>query len=197
LIYAILATILRGFNMREIILVRHALVDVNGTDKIAAKDLKAWVENYDKAGLHPQSQPSEALYQVVNGADFLLTSTLSRAIASANFFDKEIDEKRTVFNELPIPTIQIPFFEFQAKTWLIILRLVLFFTNKQNAEIEKGVEYLLELSRKHKKVVLVGHGGINYYMHKQLLKQGWKREGKASIENWGMTKLYLAQNNLK
>lgn len=171
-------------------MVRHALVDVNGKAKIAAKDLKEWVENYDTAGLHPESKPSEALHEVVNHSDYLVSSKLVRAIASAKFFEKEIDEKRACFNELPLPHISIPYFEFKAKTWLIILRLVLFFTNKKNGEIEKGVEALLQLSSQHQKVVLVGHGGINYYMHKQLLKKGWKLKGKPSIENWGVTHLY-------
>jgi len=176
--------------MREIIFVRHALVDANGSDKIAAKDLKPWVEQYDVAPLHGESKPSEEVYKMVNSADFLLTSNLVRAINSAKFFEKEIDEKNACFNELAIPDIKIPYFEFKAKTWLIILRLVLFFSNKQNDEIEKGVNCLLQHSAQYQKVVLVGHGGINYYMQKALRKQGWKLKGKASIENWGVTHLY-------
>ena len=176
--------------MREIILVRHARVDVNGTNKIVAKDLKPWVEQYDVAPLHPQSKPSEALHKIVNSADFLITSSLSRSIASANFFEKKIDERNDLFNELLIPKITIPYFKFKAKTWLIILRFVLFFTNKQNSEIEEAKNYLLELSKQHKVLVLVGHGGINYYMHKKLRKEGWKLKKKPSIDNWGTMELY-------
>ena len=175
---------------KEIILVRHALVDVNKNERISAKDLKAWVDKYDVTALHPNSIPSEELHKVVNEADFLVTSTLTRAIKSANFFEKKIDEKNALFNELSLPKISIPYFEFKANTWLIILRLVMFFTNKQHAEIKKASNYLLELSSKHEKVVLVGHGGINYYMHRVLVKEGWKLEKRASIKNWGMTRLY-------
>ncbi|CAA6825614.1 MAG: Unknown protein [uncultured Sulfurovum sp.] len=148
--------------------------------------------HYDRAGLHPKSQPSQNLHDIVNGSDFLLTSELSRAIASANFFDKKIDEKNILFNELPIPEIQFPYFKFQAKTWLIVLRLVLFFTNKKNEEIEKGIAYLHKLSNEHKQIVLIGHGGLNYYMQKQLRKEGWKLKGKPSLSNWGVTYLYKA-----
>ena len=175
---------------KEIILVRHALVDVNKNEKISAKDLKAWVEKYDVTALHPKSIPSEELGKIVNEADFLVTSTLIRAIKSANFFEKKIDEKNAIFNELSLPHITIPYFKFKGKTWLIILRLVMFFRNQQHSEIEKASNYLLELSSKHEKVVLVGHGGINYYMHRVLVKQGWKLKKRASIENWGMTVMY-------
>ena len=175
---------------KEIILVRHALVDVNKKETISAKDLKAWVDKYDVTALHPKSIPSQELHQVVNNADYLITSTLNRAIKSANFFNKEIDEKNALFNELSLPHVTIPYFKFKAQTWLIILRLILFFSNKQHGEIEKATKALLELSLAHDKVVLVGHGGINYYMHRSLVQQGWKLEKSASIKNWGMTRLY-------
>lgn len=50
---------------------------------------------------------------------------------------------------------------------------------------------LIELSEEHDRVVLVGHGGMNYFMRRILLKQGWKLQGKASSKNWGLTRLVL------
>ena len=175
---------------KEIILVRHALVDVNKNEKISAKDLKAWVEKYDVTALHPKSIPSEELHKVVNEADFLVTSTLIRAIKSANFFEKKIDEQNALFNELLLPHISIPYFKFKARTWLIILRLILFFAKNEKEYIENALNQLLQYSQENNRVVLIGHGGLNYYLYKALLKEGWTLVKKPSHKNWGMTRLY-------
>jgi hypothetical protein len=59
-----------------------------------------------------------------------------------------------------------------------------------NARAKKASDYLCELSEKHQRIGLVGHGGMNFFMSRILRKQGWKLEGKASSKNWGLTKLY-------
>jgi broad specificity phosphatase PhoE len=176
--------------VKEIILIRHGRVDVNADDKIKAKDLEQWVKAYDVAKLDVSSQPSEEVHRLVNQADFLLTSALSRAIESASKFEREIDKKNVAFNELSLPKISIPYFEFKAKTWLIILRLVLFFAKNDKKYVENALRQLLQHSKEHKLVVLIGHGGLNYYLHKALLKEGWSLVEKPSHKNWGLTKLY-------
>jgi len=174
---------------KEIIFIRHGKVDVNPNDKIHSKDLEQWVKAYDVAKLDVNSKPNEEVHKVVNNADFLLTSILPRTSESASHFEKKIDEKNALFNELPLPAINIPYFEFKAKTWLIILRLVLFFGRNDKEYVAKALVPLLEHSKEHDIVALIGHGGLNYYIHKALLEDGWTLDGKASIDNWGMTRL--------
>ena len=179
----------KGEALKEIIFIRHGKVDVNPNDKINSKDLEQWVKAYDMAKLDVNSKPNDEVHTVVNNADFLLTSILPRTLESASHFEKKIDEKNALFNELPLPAIHIPYFEFKAKTWLIILRLVLFFARSDKEYVAKALIPLLERSKEHDSLVLIGHGGLNYYMHKALLKDGWTLDGKASIDNWGMTRL--------
>lgn len=181
--------------MKEIIFIRHAKVDVNPNEKIHSKDLEQWVKAYDVAKLDVHSKPNDEVYSVVNNADVLLTSMLPRTIESASKFEKKIDEKNDLFNELPLPKIHIPYFEFKATTWLIILRLVLFFARSKKEHVDKALIPLLKHSKEHDSLVLIGHGGLNYYMHKALLKEGWSLEGKASISNWGMTRLVKRTSN--
>ena len=138
------------------------------------------------------------MHKVVNSADFLLTSVLRRTIDSASKFEKQIDEKNELFNEAGLPNVNIPWFKFKAKTWLVILRLLLFTGRGKddasfkasNARAKKAADYLCELSENHNKVVLVGHGGMNFFMSRILRKQGWKLDGRASSQNWGLTRLY-------
>ena len=183
---------------KEIVLIRHAKVKMSDKERSSSADLKYWVEKYNLAPLDENSLPNEEVEVVANEADFLLTSVLRRTIDTASFFEKKIDEKNELFNEAAVPNVYIPWFKFKAKTWLVILRLLLFTRRGKgdasfqasNARAKKAADYLCSLSETHNKVVLVGHGGMNFFMSRILRKQGWKLDGKASSKNWGLTKLY-------
>ena len=183
---------------KEIVLIRHAKVKIDSKGRSSLLELQHWVKEYNTAELDESSQPNKEVHDVVNSADFLLTSILRRTIDSASKFDKKIDEKNELFNESSLPNVHIPWFKFKARTWRIILRL-LFFVGRgkddasfkvSKARAKKATDYLCEFSVEHNKVVLVGHGGMNFFMSRILRKQGWKLEGKASSKNWGLTKLY-------
>jgi phosphohistidine phosphatase SixA len=183
---------------KEIVLIRHAKVKISSEQRSSSSELKHWVKKYDMAELEESSVPNAEVHEVVNSADFLMTSMLFRTIASASKFEKKIDERNELFNEAGLPNVHIPWFKFKAKTWLVILRLLLFTGRGKgddsfkasNTRAKKASDYLCELSKEHNKVVLVGHGGMNFFMSRILRKQGWKLDGKASSKNWGMTKLY-------
>jgi len=185
--------------MKEIILIRHAKVAMEGNIRMASSELVNFVSMYDIAALEEISKPSQELHNLVNEADYLLTSKLFRTIASAEHFEKAIDEQNELFNEAGIPTVHIPWFRFKAKTWLVILRLLLFTGRGKgddsfkasNARAKRAVDRLLELSEEHDRVVLVGHGGMNFFMRRILLKQGWKLQRKGSSKNWGLTRLVI------
>ena len=183
---------------KEIVLIRHGKVKISDTQRSSSSDLKYWVEQYDIAPLDERSIPSQEVHDSVNSADFLITSKLFRTIESASRFEKTIDEKNELFNEAGVPSVHIPFLKFKAKTWLIILRVLLFTgRGKKDASFQASKEranncalYLVEHSQKHNKVVLIGHGGMNFFISRILKKQGWRLEARASSKNWGMTKLY-------
>ena len=46
---------------------------------------------------------------------------------------------------------------------------------------------LLELSQEYDKIILVGHGVMNWLIRKELRKNGWKSDGKEVHGNWGST----------
>ena len=179
--------------MKKIILIRHAKVDIDNTLKIDANALKKWVESYDRAPIDADSLPPEQTVVLAKKADVVLTSTLRRSIDSAHVLGLETDEQNVLFNEADIPEINIPWLKLKAKTWLIVLRLMLLFglgkkevslkASKKQATL--AAERLLTLSREYKNVVLVGHGGMNWLIGKVLVKKGWEQEGKMSHENWG------------
>ena len=183
--------------MKQIILIRHAKVDSDNSEKINASSLKDWVEAYDVAKIHADSLPSEETIDIVKNADVVLTSSLKRAIDSAKVLGVDIYESNAVFNEALIPEVNIPFLKLKPKSWLVILRVLLLLgLGKKDATLKasklqakKAMEHLLELSDEHESVVLVGHGGMNWLIRKELLKEGWNLEPNASNKNWGITVL--------
>ena len=183
--------------MKQIIFIRHAKVDIDNSQKIDSVSLKNWVEAYDTANIHADSLPSEETIAMSKNADVVLTSLLKRAIDSAQVLDVAVYENNAIFNEALIPEVKIPFFKLKPKTWLVILRVMLLFgVGKKDTSLQASKQQakdaskrLLELTNEHDSVVLVGHGGMNWLIRKEFLKEGWSLESNASNKNWGMTVL--------
>ena len=185
--------------MKQIILIRHAKVDIDHSQAIDASSLKNWVDGYDVAAIHFDSKPTQNTRAITGGVGVLVTSSLKRTIDSAKVLDVDIYESSAIFNEAQIPNVNIPFLKLKPKTWLVVLRVLLLFgLGKKDASLkasklqaEEAAERLLELSSEFESVVLVGHGGMNWLIRKILFKKGWSIIGKPSNKNWGMTTLKL------
>ena len=179
--------------MKQIILIRHAKVDIDNTKKIDSLSLQKWVELYDSAPIASDSLPTEDTITLAQNADVVVTSTLRRAIDSAKMLGVEVHTQNTLFNEAAIPEIVIPYLKLKPKSWLVILRLMLLLglgkketsLKASKEQAKKAAMQLETLIKEHDKVALVGHGGMNFLIGKVLVKQGWKLEGKMSHENWG------------
>ena len=185
--------------MKQIILIRHAKVDIDSNQKIDATSLKNWVKSYDIANIHIDSLPQQETIDVVKSADIVITSTLRRTIDSAKVLDTNIFESNPMFNEAKIPDVKIPFLKLKPKTWLTILRVLLLLglgkkdtsLKASKLQAKKAIERLLELSNEYENIVLVGHGGMNWLLRKELMKEGWSLEPDTSNKNWGITLLRL------
>jgi len=185
--------------MKQIILIRHANVDSDNSQKIDSSRLKIWVESYDTAKIVADSLPTQETINIANNADVLLTSRLKRAIDSAKVLGVNIDERNALFNEALIPEVNIPILKLKPKHWLVILRLMLFLglgkkdtsLKASKTQAKEAAHKLLEFTTEYDHVVLVGHGGMNWLIRKELMKEGWSLEPNASNKNWGMTVLTL------
>jgi broad specificity phosphatase PhoE len=185
--------------MKQIILIRHAKVDIDNSEKIESTVLKNWVKAYDMANIHADSLPKQETKDAVNSVNVLVTSSLRRAVDSAKVLDADIYESNAIFNEAQIPEIKIPFLKLKPKTWLVVLRVLLLFgLGKKDASLrasklqaKEATKRLLELLDDHKSVTLVGHGGMNWLIRKELMQKDWTLASKASNKNWGMTTLKL------
>ena len=123
--------------MKQIILIRHAKVDIDNSQKIDSLALKNWVKAYDMANIHVDSLPTQETRNIAKYADVLVTSSLKRAVDSAKVLGVETFERNALFNEALIPEIHIPFFKQKPKNWLVILRVMLLFgMGKKDASLK-------------------------------------------------------------
>ena len=183
--------------MKKITLIRHAKVKMDNKTKIDATALPQWIYDYDHASLDEESLAPQETIEAVKNVDFILSSKLQRTIDTAYLLGLEIDEKNELFNEASVPAISIPFLKFRPVTWLTIIRIFLMFelTRKRSRiqesrnDAKKASEHLFTLASKYDNIVVVGHGAKNWLIRKELLKKGWRLEGKPSNKNWGVTVL--------
>ena len=113
--------------MKQIILVRHAKVDIDNTKKIDSLALQEWINEYDTAPIESESLPTEKTITLSQNADIVVTSILRRAIDSARVLGVEVHAQNPLFNEAAIPEIVIPYLKLKPKSWLVVLRLMLLF----------------------------------------------------------------------
>jgi len=180
---------------KTIILLRHGKVDMDTEVRIDSLALQAWVEEYDKASLSKESLPSQESIEAVHSAKYVFSSALKRANESAKLLKIQVNESNVLFNEADIPAVKVPFLKLRPKVWLIILRfLLLFRLGKMNDSFQlsqkrakKAAESLTKQAEVSERVALIGHGGMNWLISKELLKRGWKPLGAASHKNWGLS----------
>lgn len=181
--------------MKQIVFIRHAKVDIDSSTPITAKMLKSWEEAYNNAPIIKDIPQNEALYQAFDEVDYILSSTLRRTQDSVVLLNRGIDASNALFNEAQIPVLNGKFIKLKPTSWLVLFRIfslvgfgrwaaTLRETKSQAAEASR---VLLELSDKHDKIILVGHGVMNWLIRKELLASNWQSEGKDAHGNWGMT----------
>jgi broad specificity phosphatase PhoE len=179
-----------------ITLVRHAKVVINQRKKITAIEMKAWIEEYNHAFVSHEV-PNEIVVNNLKYADVVLSSALSRTIDSLKFIGVTPREENKLFDEIELPVLDFKnsSIKLYPKMWLKIFRFmqVLPIVDKRSKILRESKLrskmaslYLDKLAHESGNVSLMGHGGMNWLIGKELKKSGWKCiENVQSTKNWG------------
>ena len=178
--------------MQKIILIRHAKVLIDSNTKIYAKDMQEWIKSYNQANIDT-TMPSKEVIELIESANFFVSSTLKRSINSLKLLGKEPNLSSPLFNEADIPPTHGKIIKAKPKHWLMFLRvLMLLGIGKGNTSFKRSKQrakeasnLLIELAKKHKNIALLGHGGINFLIGKELESKGFKCVKKGGgNSNW-------------
>ena len=127
---------------------------------------------------------------------FLISSTLKRAVHSAEIYTgRKPDMQLSILNEMDIPRYKLPF-KLNAWAWVYLNRVLWMlgvrgrFESYREARKRSFVaaNKLIELVRNENRVVVFGHGYMNYHLRKVLIKHGWRLVSKSS-DFFGGTRL--------
>jgi broad specificity phosphatase PhoE len=178
----------------DIILIRHGKPTTANNPRVNAAGFTQWVRQYNFSDVSDNSRP--ALIDECVAADFLITSDLKRAIHSAYLYTgRKPDSVDEVFREMDIPRYKIPL-KLNAWTWVYLNRVLwmlgvkgsfeTFSQAKNRADI--AAEKLINMAKIEGRVVLFGHGYLNLFIRKALVKKGWGVHCKSN-QFWGVTRL--------
>lgn len=180
----------------EILLVRHGKPRTATSEPLNASEYAKWVRRYDLSDVADDSRPD---YQVEALSDcYIVSSQLNRAIHSCEIFTgRKPDQISPLFKEMDIPRFKL-FGKFKPMTWVYLCRVLWMlgkngpFESYREAKLraEQAASELVSLAQTHQKVVLFGHGFLNFHIRKALMKQHWNLQFKNSAY-WGKSKLSL------
>ncbi|RLA75687.1 MAG: hypothetical protein DRG11_00360 [Epsilonproteobacteria bacterium] len=151
--------------MKKIILLRHGEVDIKENKNILANQLGRWIIKYDNEYIIYKFSSKKKIKNLFDDADILICSSQKRSIQSVEIFGKTPFEINSVFNEAQLPYASWALLKLPPKIWLIFFRVLWFFGYSQNCEsfketkqrAKKATKRLLQLSKRYKTIVLVGH----------------------------------------
>ncbi len=195
--------------MKKIILIRHAKVLINKEQKLYASQMNEWVQEYNTSSIDI-TLPSKKTIEYIKDADIVYASNLPRTTDSLKIVGIIPDEKNSLFDELSLPKTDGNFLKLKPNSWLILLRVMMLLYIGRNNDIflkdkrrsVQATRYLIDATKKHDSVVLMGHGGINFLIGKLLKKEGWEIiERYKGNSNWGyrvyeQLKLNILTSNL-
>ncbi|MGQ1784037.1 MULTISPECIES: histidine phosphatase family protein [unclassified Saccharicrinis] len=184
---------------QEVVLIRHAKVDMDAKGWMRARKAAEYRKSYDVSPIH-DFVSDEVLDQLpVLNSDTIYTSALYRSKESANclFGDSAFFVAMPMLNEYELHVVRWPLI-LPYKGWTRISRVMwLLGKKKEGVESHKeakertkeAVDFIEEKSLHNQQVVLVTHGFLNRNIGRELEKRGWTRTLNNGKTNLGATVL--------
>jgi hypothetical protein len=174
-----------------IALMRHAPVLADWDMKLSIDELSSWIEEYDQLPIDQTPPPSE-LFDLSKKADWIVASSLSRTHDSLAVLGLEPDEIDSLFDEAPVPVSGVGWLRLRPMHWLSYFRfraLVGWMLPQSDMKVlisraNKAADHLIIRAKEHENILLMGHGAINHFIGKSLIRQGWRKQRRDGTHNW-------------
>lgn len=183
----------------KIILIRHGRPTAVPKTLLSPLGFGHWLMDYKKVGIDKSSSPDKKTKGSVESSKLILCSDLTRSIESAKILGKSkqyiIDKS---YQEVEMPFHSWVFPKLSPTIWVILNRTLWFLGYSKNCESYSNAksrsiecaQKLQKLAKKNQSIVLVGHGFMNRFIGRQLLKAGWLGPKRQQSDHWGVN-IYL------
>jgi broad specificity phosphatase PhoE len=179
----------------RVILVRHGKPAIATDPRTSHHGFRRYIDDYEEAGLDPQSAPPDELCDLVKGLNSVVfTSRAPRALDSARTLLPEAEIiADPLFAEAPLAAPRIPLVKFKVPVWAVMARIM--WHAGYHPEIENyrrakaramaAADILMEKAALNDgTVVLVAHGYFNAMIGRVLRKRGFDRTGSHRVRFW-------------
>lgn len=177
----------------EIVLIRHGKPMIETSGIVSAADFGEWVSRYDHAGVDKNHCPSSEVIERAAKCVFTVCSNLPRSIESAKLLNIDNPGKvSSMFRECEMPYGNWKYPKLSKSAWSLIFRLLQLTGYSSNSESYREIKerskvcagQLVELAQSHGSVLFVGHGALNWFLHKELRKLGWSGPNDSTKKYW-------------
>lgn len=185
----------------EILLIRHGKPRFSNNPTVSARGYLNWIRKYNFSDIVGDNIPSDK----IDLSNFkVISSNLKRAIHSCQIYSQQQPEMISkLFREMEVPRYKLPI-KLKAWNWVYISRILWLLGFKGSFEsfceaksrAVDAAELLTELAKLNNNVALFGHGLLNRYIGKELIKRGWTMNAKNN-GFWGITKLTVNKSNIE
>ena len=161
---------------RQILIYRYGRVQQAEMNTIGPHQIAEAVRAYNSApiegGFSKEAEPFPNL---------IVTSTLRRSIDTADQLFGRVDLTDQLFREAELPDLLKLPLKLRPSHWFVVARLYWLLGADRNCEsqrlfrsrVTKAARRLDDLAREHGSVALIGHGILNQYVARELLKLGY------------------------
>lgn len=175
----------------KITILRHGKPTFPLKGSARSKDICNVVQCYDFSGICEEA-PADAVKHA-SSCKIAVCSDLRRSKESARALGfEEIHTADEVFREVALPHFKGGSIKLPLSMWGPIYRYLSIVGFSRNGEslfmakrrAKAATSKLIELTREHKDVLLVGHGIINHFIAKELQARNWQGPSKPSAHFW-------------
>lgn len=165
-----------------IVLARHGRPDTDKSNWINSRGYYDWWQDYERAGLHPDTRPPENLLTIARESDVILSSTRPRAYETALAVAQgKPVQQYEVFVEAALPPPPLPLVSMRPPTWDIWSRTLWWLgmsrgeESRSAAEMRafEAVKVLEQQAQDGTNVLLCAHGWFNRMMRPVLQAHNW------------------------
>ena len=171
----------RLISMKRIVLVRHGRPVTATNPWLNARGFAQWVRRYNKSAIDEDQSPPPGLRSAADGY-FVVSSNMLRAVHSTRLcLGRSPDLTLRELREMDIPRYRIPM-RMPAYFWVVLNRAAWMLGLTGRVESYRAAKtraarvaaQLHDLSVSNDRIIVFGHGMMNFHIGKQLRASGWR-----------------------
>jgi len=178
---------------QRIILIRHGKPHIALSPRTGHHGFRNYIDEYEEAGLDPQSAPPEELQDLVKELGIIFTSGKRRAQESAAALAPHAELiADPLFAEAPLASPRIPLLKMAVPKWAVVSRILWYAGFSPRIEgyrrskhrARQAAAILIGRAQAEGAAALVAHGYFNYLIGVQLRRRGFRQTGRHRAKYW-------------